>query len=377
MKKTTRISIVLILILVLILAMITTAAAGPGGSDVYVNNTLLSITTPYWKNGNAPASASDWNAHFDSATNTLTLKNAVIDTIYNTINGDFLVRSFDDLILVLEGTNTLRRSGAYTGATYGINSGGDLTIRGSGTLDILLKDSTTHATVTGINTTGNLTMQSGKSILAIESGEEAFAVTCMGTLLFSGGQMTIETKGERAYSVFEAYGFRMTGGSIAATSESTATDAAGMAGSAVALEGGEGIFKAFGAGKAIGLLFQDPITVSGGHFVFAGNSSGLDYFDTSEPVYNITGLSVYTSQDISGSGKKLWTSSAVDGLLSSYTGAGSPFRYVEFGIMSKVAAPQTGDSARPLQWVYMMGCSLLLAMTAVKARRRTGTGACR
>ena len=188
-KKTSRISLTIILMMVFTLVMITTAYAGSGGAEVYVNNTRLSASKPYWKNRNAPASASDWNAHFDAETATLTLKNAVMDTAYATPEGDTLVRASGALNLVPEGTNTLHRTGSQEGSTFGVYSADDLTIRGSGTLDILAKDSVSTGTIAAIATNGNLTVQSGTLIPEAECGAEAetVAIMCIQRMIFSGG----------------------------------------------------------------------------------------------------------------------------------------------------------------------------------------------
>ena len=142
----------------------------------------------YWKNSDttsATGSASDYNFHYDAATNTLYLNNADIRNCatldnsfqrncYNSSGGSGMYgiySNFVNLDLVLIGTNTVTPPDAvndfspdhdpddFTGGVCVQN--GDLTISGSGTLTVAKTDSAVFVTGIAVNQNGNLYLKGG------------------------------------------------------------------------------------------------------------------------------------------------------------------------------------------------------------------------
>lgn len=105
---------------------------------VWVDGVWLSSEAPYWKNGDTTASntAEDYNAYFDAATGTLTLKDAVVTGVE--ADGDNVgIYAEDCLTVTLEGRSTVIGGTAADGQSFGVYNDKILTINGSGTLTAL------------------------------------------------------------------------------------------------------------------------------------------------------------------------------------------------------------------------------------------------
>ena len=155
----------------------------------------------------------------------------------------------------------------------------------------------------------------------------------------------------------------MTGGSISATSVSTGMMAYALGGNEIYLEGGEGVFRAYGPNDANGLYLlyhlNDIISYTGGRYIFSGDTSALmhDRYN-SNVTYTLTGGPVFVSEATSGAGMWQWTSAAKDGRLESDLDDQSSFKYVQFGLFPKM--PETGDTQAPLLVGRARACSVLL-----------------
>ena len=186
-KTNTRnriVSILLVLVMLLSLLPTTALAASPDASNVYVNGGIrfYNPTRLYYKNGDSDASftgtSTDFNAAYDPATGTLTLKD------YNgkgiTVGG--VGRT--DITVVLIGTNTI--NGSLTN-----DVGGDITItsESGGTLSI------------------TNTLSGGNAAIGIETGLSASYTT--GNVAITGdAKVTINMTNngtstyERAYGIY-------------------------------------------------------------------------------------------------------------------------------------------------------------------------------
>ncbi|MFH1879837.1 MAG: hypothetical protein ABIK64_03480, partial [Bacillota bacterium] len=359
--------VLIILLVVLLLCVSPPAASAADATGVWVNNVQLTAASPYWKNGNAPASASDWNAYFNAASATLTLQNAQIDTLSSTaVNSSnrALVYANGDLTLELSGTNTLQYAATSTVTVNGVYAAGSLAVQGSGSAGIAINLGAATIDTRGIYAAGNIECRGGTLDIRITTGSTAQGLMSTNNTLYSGGQAAIQVKGRSGRIVNCPGGeFRMTGGTIDATAESTGANALGLLGLNVSLEGGEGSFRAYGVNLCYGLDYlSSNISISGGRFVFSGDTSAI-YCGMygSKPPVNTAGVYIYVSESADGSGLRSWTSSA-DGDLVSDSGFTSPFRYVLFtAVPIGAAQPQTGDGRLPWLWSGIALCALLFA----------------
>lgn len=347
------------------------AALAAGSTEVWVNNVKLDASNPYWKNGNAPASAADWNAHFDAATATLTFQNAALDAVSPTYTA--MVYAGADIRIVFQNHNTLAYNSALYSTVYGVHANGDITIDGDGSADFRITTNISNGQAAAIYGEGGLTILGGSLTMDVRAGFVAVGIRGFNGFLHAGGHMDVYTEASRSYAVFENnILFRMTGGSISATSVSTDELAHALSGSQLSLEGGEGVFRAYGPTSAYGLYFWERnLSYTGGRYLFAGDTSALFYSDIDSVVYTLTGGPVYATEAVSGSGKRLWISEAKDGRLESNLNETSSFKYVQFGEWPEL--PQTGDNARPWLWAGMGAlCVLLMAVgiPAAAARKR-------
>ncbi len=106
------------------------------------------------------ASESDYNVKYDSATGTLTLKDATINgtnTIYHVGAGIF---ASGDLTIVLEGSSTVKGVQDPNGETQSIRVEGNLTIQGGGSLTAQGAETSSGSSY-GIFVFGSFTQQSG------------------------------------------------------------------------------------------------------------------------------------------------------------------------------------------------------------------------
>lgn len=351
-------------------------ASAAGASEVWVNGIKLDAASPYWKNGDVPASASDWNAHFSAATSTLTLKDAVITNSY-AFSGQALIYAEGDLNLVLTGTNSVSRTETVQPMLFGIYATNALTVSGDGSLDIQLSDTLSTGTVYGIYAGDSLAVNSGSLGVNLE-GVIVYGLASPWGILIAGGETDVRANGsEQSILLLSEYAsFRMVGGRITGTAVSSGT-VAGLVSMGTVLAGGEGYFRAQSSSFAIGLFNAGPVlSVSGGSFVFAGDSGAVAIVLPPGDVVDmrLTNVKTYASDAVNGIGKRLWTSDA-DGYLVGIVGRPSPFLYVEFigSADPGNVAPQTGDPAVPLLWAGLALCALFcaagLAAATLKKRR--------
>ena len=353
-------------------------ASAAGATQAYVNNVLLNAATPYWQNGSASASGwlpeDAWNAYFDATTATLTLKDAVINTIYNAGFGvTALVYAAEDLKVIIAGDSRLQYTGVGTDNVYGIYAAGNLTVTGNGSIDIRLQNLSGGSNfMYAVSGYSDLLIQSGTIHINMEGSGYVYGFHSYSDMTFTGGTATVISKGSDARIAYIGGGdFRMTGGSLNGTAESTETSARGIYASAAYLEGGTGVFISTGLNKTRGMLLDDgPLYVTGGLFRFIGDWEAMCIDKQPYVIEVAPTIPVYVSEYASGAGMRRWMSSA-DGKLAGdiYLGKTSPFLFVQFGEWPE--APQTGDGTRPWLWAGIMLCALMLsAGLAGRMRRR-------
>ena len=174
--------------------------AAPGGAAAYaLTDDTGAVTTE-------DASASQYNIKWDGET--LTLKEAVI-----AVTGQHGIRSDADLTLALEGDNSIRidKQEGSPASYYGIHAGKDLTITGTGSLDITADSGAIRAAALTVrDAVLSLVSQSDSGISAnsmtLESGRvttrgQDYGISVTGTLSVSstaylkarGGRAALET----------------------------------------------------------------------------------------------------------------------------------------------------------------------------------------
>ena len=147
---------------------VTASAAAPTTLTVGGTNVLNGGCWKTNENGTLTtegASESDYNVKYDSATGTLTLKDATIngtDTIYHVGAGIF---ASGDLTIVLEGSSTVKGVQDPNGETQSIRVEGNLTIQGGGSLTAQGAETSSGSSY-GIFVIGSFTQQGG-SVTAI------------------------------------------------------------------------------------------------------------------------------------------------------------------------------------------------------------------
>lgn len=371
MKRWSRKSAALVLVLLLALCAVVPVASAGGGTVVYVNNIFLSSSSPYWKNGNAPASAGDWNAYFNVAANTLTLRDAVINTPSDSTvdtGTQALVYADGNVTVVLEGNCELSYTGADGHQIAGIYSNGTLTVKGSGSA-ILRIATTANQSVVGFAGSDGLTVEGGTLDILLTSSDATAAFASGSTILFSGGSVVAVCYGSIAYVVNVIAGtFRMTGGSVKAIAQSLSNYAIAVQATSAYLEGGEGFFKASASEMAFGFLVGEfTLIVTGGEFAASGTTYAA--YPTTGSNLLLTGRSVYGSENSTGSGMRLILPGRSTTQTVSLSDL-SPYRYLWF--TADAAMPQTGDAQTPWLWAGLMLCALLGAAALIlRLRKRT------
>ena len=174
--------------------------AAPGGEPAYaLTDDTGAVTTE-------GASASQYNIKWDGET--LTLKEAVI-----AVTGQHGIQSDADLILALEGDNSIRidKQEGSPASYYGIHAGKDLTITGTGSLDITADSGAIRAAALTVRgavlslvsqsdsgiSTNSMTLESGR----VTTRGQDYGISVTGTLSVSsmaylkarGGRAALET----------------------------------------------------------------------------------------------------------------------------------------------------------------------------------------
>ncbi len=130
---------------------------------VIINKVELTALAPYWVNGGTTALSAEpvggYNAYLDVANSSLILKNADIDTFNSSGKGDCAIETYIDLTIFLAGTNTIAYTGTGYDKLYGIYGFRDISLEGTGSLDIQFSNTGPKGGSFGIfNTMGSLTI---------------------------------------------------------------------------------------------------------------------------------------------------------------------------------------------------------------------------
>ena len=243
----------------------------------------------YWttdENGKLTAteSTTDYNVKYDSATGTLTLKDANI-TGDSSTNFGAGIYAEGDLTIVLEGSSTVTGV-VCNDESRGINTlDGNLTIQGGGSLTARGADMSGDSSY-GIDVDGSFTQQGG-SVTAIagnvSGSNPSSGLNVSGTVTVKGGTLTA-TGGSAAIN--SSYGISAYSSSVT-VSDATVTATSGSAGYAsyglyigssspsVTLSGSSSLTARSGSATdtAGGIYFQNPFGSTGS--VTVGNNSTL------------------------------------------------------------------------------------------------------
>lgn len=230
----------------------------------------------------ATESTTDYNVKYDSATGTLTLKDATINgtnTIYHVGAGIF---ASGDLTIVLEGSSTVKGVQDPNGETQSIRVEGNLTIQGGGSLTAQGAETSSGSSY-GIFVIGSFTQQGG-SVTAI-GGNVNGNYTSRG-LYVSGSTVTVEggtltaTGGNTSGNSYGIYaGGSVTVGSAAVTATGgTGNYSYGLyvysSSTSVTLSGGSLTARSgSGTDTAVGIYLNNPRGSTGS--VTVGNGSTL------------------------------------------------------------------------------------------------------
>lgn len=232
----------------------------------------------------ATESTTDYNVKYDSATGTLTLKDANI-TGDSSTNFGAGIHAGGDLTIVLEGSSTVTGV-VCNNESRGINTlDGNLTIQGGGSLTARGADTSGGGSCYGINVSGSFTQQGG-SVTAIagnvSGSNPSSGLDVSGTVTVKGGTLTA-TGGSAAIN--NSYG--ISAYSSVTVSDATVTATSGSAGYAsyglyiyssspsVTLSGSSSLTARSGSAtdRAGGIYFQNPFGSTGS--VTVGDNSTL------------------------------------------------------------------------------------------------------
>lgn len=380
MKKTHNRAAAVILVLILLCCTPKAWAATTGATLVQVNGVTLTSAAPYWANGSSTASttapASGGYIFFNAAAGTLTLNNAVVNTLSD-IPGSSTRKAClfvdGDISVILSGASTLSYTGVVFSTLYGLCIWGKTTISGSGSLNVQINNTFTSSNCFAIYSRGDLTVLSGMLTLDVDANATGLGLTSDAALLFAGGNAQIETNAMQSIGVMTQYNdIRITGGSLTVTADATGPLASGLYGSCIYLEGGAGRFSASGGTTAGGLVFWGKkLAYTGGTFIMSGTKTAVVY-NNSMVDYTFTAPkgTVSVSFFTDGRSPMPWTSDT-DGLLITLNKKTySNFLYVKFSM----PVPQTGDTAQPWLWVGVTLCALFgltwVAVAAIQEQRR-------
>lgn len=232
----------------------------------------------------ATESTTDYNVKYDSATGTLTLKDANI-TGDSSTNFGAGIYAEGDLTIVLEGSSTVTGVVCYDESRGITTLDGNLTIQGGGSLTARGADMSGDSSY-GIDVSGSFTQQGG-SVTAIagnvSGSNPSSGLNVSGTVTVKGGTLTA-TGGSAAIN--SSYGIS-TYSSVVTVSDATVTATSGSAGYAsyglyigssspsVTLSGSSSLTARSGSATdtAGGIYVQNPFGSTG--FVTVGDNSTL------------------------------------------------------------------------------------------------------
>jgi len=362
-----------------LLSLPITSAGTTYATYVIVNGVTLNASTP----------SVGGYATFDVGTHTLTLTDATLNTTTDTYDGrnnySCLLYANGDLDLVLIGTNTLSSSiNTYDYYATGIYVDGSLTISGSAEItaqhtDTYHYDQVDHLIhypkAMGICCTGDCTIKTGNITLTVTADFTTYGIYPDGSFLFEDGQAVISCKSQYGVGIDTGSdkSFRMTGGNLSVTCESTNTFVNALLTGWIYMAGGEARFTGKGIKGVGGYFYHNVVTYTGGTFTFIGTNYALENgSDYSNATYSLTNGAIYVSTATDGSGLSRWTSPANGLLASNYAKGDSPFMYVQFVPHIDAVIPQTGDAYAPWLWAGIMLGALLgvSAIVAAVCRKR-------
>ena len=253
----------------------------------------------------ATESTTDYNVKYDSATGTLTLKDANI-TGDSSTNFSAGIYAGGDLTIVLEGSSTVTGV-VCNDQSRGINTlDGNLTIQGGGSLTARGADTSGGGSCSyGIDVYGSFTQQGG-SVTAIagnvSGNNPSSGLDVSGTVTVKGGTLTA-TGGSAARNIsygISAYSFTVSDATVTATSGSAGYASYGLyiassspsSSPSVTLSGSSSLTARSGSAEdtAGGIYVQNPFGSTG--FVTVGDNSTLlansvilcDNFFTEKPL---------------------------------------------------------------------------------------------
>ena len=253
----------------------------------------------------ATESTTDYNVKYDSATGTLTLKDANI-TGDSSTNFSAGIHAGGDLTIVLEGSSTVTGV-VCNDESRGINTlDGNLTIQGGGSLTARGADTSGGGSCSyGIKVRGSFTQQGG-SVTAIagnvSGNNPSSGLNVSGTVTVKGGTLTA-TGGSAARNIsygISAYSFTVSDATVTATSGSAGYASYGLyiassspsSSPSVTLSGSSSLTARSGSATdtAGGIYVQNPFGSTG--FVTVGDNSTLlansvilcDNFFTEKPL---------------------------------------------------------------------------------------------
>lgn len=249
-KKRTRLWSIL-LVLVMIVGMLPTTALAEGSQTADFTSGDGSAALALL---NAAKTEGAANSVWDSNTNTLTLNGVDFTTTAATA-----VKLPDGSTIVLNGDNTIKGGDAASGYCYGIWANGDLTIQGTGTLNVTAGDNTETSNAShGIAADKNVTINGGTAKARSCGIYAKSAVTINdGTVTAKGGTIT------GGYSYHKSCGIYSDGD----RGESKVTISGGI----VKATGGTAT-----SGGSYGIHVNNcSLTISGGAVIATANTSAL------------------------------------------------------------------------------------------------------
>lgn len=113
---------------------VTVRSVTVGGVTLTYEHAPVYATTD--ASGTVTLGGKESNYNIKLENNMLTLRNANIRGVYIETENCGIYTDYDNLIIVLEGENTIRGGSVVSGGTYGIRSSGNLTLSGNGNLTV-------------------------------------------------------------------------------------------------------------------------------------------------------------------------------------------------------------------------------------------------
>jgi len=380
-KKINAFLYIIIPAMLFVLCLRAPAALAAGATSVWVNGVELTASAPYWENGSATASGTEpaggYNAYFNSATATLTLNDAVVNTpsvVAGMGTNMSLIHAQGDISVTLSGANAITFSGNEVDEIYGFVAMGALTINGDGSADVHIVNDNAETKTAAIWGVLGLTVHSGTLSVLAGNGESSYGLYSDGDILFEGGEAQLKTVGLYSISIFSTAGDAvLSGGKITATSETNGMYGIGVFAEQVYMAGMEGSFTAYGTGNVYGMANRtNEVVYTGGDFTFSGSTSamGCSLSDTDPPAYLLGNATVKVSLYTDGSLPAVWTAATGARLVSNML-VTSDFHYARIYTADSVS-PQTGDASRPWLWAGIAGLCLVLGAAGILAKRRSG-----